>query len=499
MKKIVFSVTAFFAAWIGTAQNINDVVSYHTNNSAGTARFQALSGAFGALGGDLSAIGVNPAGSAIFAFSNVGFSLSTYNIDNSTRYFNGTNNNSLGNLQINQVGGVMVFNNTDVDSDWKKFTLAFNYDMVNNYKNRFYAFGNSTESVDQFFVNNANGYVLDEVSALPGESISDAYFNIGSDPALGYPALQGFLGYESFIIDPETDDPNNTSYVSSLSYGNTVSQEYRVSTGGYDHRFTANMATQYGENLYLGINLDFQSIDRDKTTIIEEYGYDAGSAVEYVYFENYLRTYGTAFSFNVGGIAKLNDVVRIGASYQSPTWYRLTDELQQYIETDQAVIDPRVIFVFPDYKIQIPAKLTGSLALVFPNGLLSFDYGYQDMSKAELKPASDAYFAAENQFISDNLKAVSTYKIGGEYKIERLSLRGGYRFEESPYENETTVGDLTGYSLGLGYNFGPTRVDLAYSQAQRDYNKPVLDGGIPTTVAIDREDTLVTLSLNFSF
>ena len=36
------------------------------DNSVGSARFQSMGGAFGALGGDLSAININPAGSAVF-------------------------------------------------------------------------------------------------------------------------------------------------------------------------------------------------------------------------------------------------------------------------------------------------------------------------------------------------------------------------------------------------------------------------------------------------
>jgi long-subunit fatty acid transport protein len=35
----------------------------------------------------------------------------------------------------------------------------------------------------------------------------------------------------------------------------------------------------------------------------------------------------------------------------------------------------------------------------------------------------------------------------------------------------TTIGDLTGYSAGLGYNFGSTKVDLSYSYAKRNSNK----------------------------
>jgi long-subunit fatty acid transport protein len=54
-----------------------------------------------------------------------------------------------------------------------------------------------------------------------------------------------------------------------------------------------------------------------------------------------------------------------------------------------------------------------------------------------------------------------------EYKIEKLSLRAGYRIEQSPYKNKTTVGDLTGYSGGLGYNFGSTKIDLSYAYAKK--------------------------------
>ena len=47
------------------SQNINDALNYSGNSYQGTARFNSMSGAFGALGGDLSAIAINPASSAI--------------------------------------------------------------------------------------------------------------------------------------------------------------------------------------------------------------------------------------------------------------------------------------------------------------------------------------------------------------------------------------------------------------------------------------------------
>ena len=59
---------------IGTAQNSSDVLRYGSENLQGTARFQGMGGAFGALGGDLSALNINPAGSAVFNNSLITFS-----------------------------------------------------------------------------------------------------------------------------------------------------------------------------------------------------------------------------------------------------------------------------------------------------------------------------------------------------------------------------------------------------------------------------------------
>jgi len=56
MKKYVILLATLFVASSFYAQTINDALRYSTVNTTGTARFQGLGGAFGALGGDLSAI-----------------------------------------------------------------------------------------------------------------------------------------------------------------------------------------------------------------------------------------------------------------------------------------------------------------------------------------------------------------------------------------------------------------------------------------------------------
>jgi len=58
-----------------SSQTLNDVLEFSIENPIGTARFESMGGAFGALGGDLSSININPAGSAVFNDNEYGFTI----------------------------------------------------------------------------------------------------------------------------------------------------------------------------------------------------------------------------------------------------------------------------------------------------------------------------------------------------------------------------------------------------------------------------------------
>ena len=67
MKKYIFLLALGFTISEGQSQEISDAMRYAQDNLTGTARYRAMSGAFGALGGDFSSLNVNPAGSAVFS------------------------------------------------------------------------------------------------------------------------------------------------------------------------------------------------------------------------------------------------------------------------------------------------------------------------------------------------------------------------------------------------------------------------------------------------
>ncbi|MFD1096726.1 OmpP1/FadL family transporter [Salegentibacter chungangensis] len=494
MKKTLLSLIALLTLSGLYAQDITDAYRYSSEELTGTARFRAMSGAFGALGGDMSSLNINPAGSAVFLNSFATLTLDFRNSKNDVNFFNGFTSSENDDFNLNQAGGVLVFNST-TQSPWKKFVIGLNYAETNNFEDSFVASGINSNSIDDYFLGYADGVPLELLETRENETITDLYSYLGESE--GYGAQQAFLGYQAFVIDPETTDLDNTSYTSAIGAG-SFDQDFALVSTGLNGKFTFNFGTQYGDNIYLGANLNAHFLNYDRSTRFREANNNSGSTITNLEFRNNLSTTGDGFSFQLGAIGKVSDMVRLGLSYESPTWYSIYEESTQYIRTNEATVNPNVVNVYPEYTLKTPGKATGSLALIFGNeGLLSFDYSYKDYSNTQFRPKNDPDFQLKNNDISNRLQAVSAFRIGGEYRLDQFSFRGGYRYETSPYKDESTVGELNSFSAGLGYNFGSVKLDLAYTNTQFDENRPLYQVGLTDTANISRDLSSVVLSLSF--
>ncbi|WP_111683385.1 OmpP1/FadL family transporter [Winogradskyella tangerina] len=504
MKKALMFCIGMLSTSILLAQDVTDAVRYSMDEIQGTARFRAMGGAFGALGGDMSAVNINPAGSAIFNTSHASLTLGYFDKQDDITYFNGVNTASNSNVDVNQLGAAFVFANNNPNSPWKRFTLSAAFDRVADFDDDWIASGvNPNTSIVEYFFAFADGQRLDEISAFPGETISQAYSEIGR--FFGFGNQQAFLGYEGFIIDPVSNTDDNTEYIRNIS-GSDFDQTFAYTSRGYNGKMAFNFATNYDDKFYFGVNLNAHFINFERTTFFSESNSNASSTVTNVNFDNNLLTTGSGFSFQLGGIAKLTEEFRVGLSYNSPTWYRISEETSQFLATTRLengssvnqIVNPNVTNIFPDYRLQTPGKITGSLAYVFGRtGLLSFDYSVKDYANAQFRPTSDVFFSALNGEINNTLTSASSYRFGGEYRYKQLSFRGGYRFEESPYQDNTFFGDLTGYSLGLGYTFGSFNLDLAFSQSERDINYQFFNVGLTDSALLQSKFTDIVLSLGF--
>jgi hypothetical protein len=504
MKKVVLPLIIALSMSFVYGQDFTDAVRYADDEIKGTARFRAMGGAFGALGGDLSAVNVNPAGSAVFAESKGSLTLGFSNRSNDINFYNSKSSSSDSNFNLNQGGAVFVYSSNNSNTKWNKFTLGVTYDRTNDFSDNWVSSGlNDNTSIAEYFRGFAQGLRLDEISALPGENFTEAYSDIGS--VFGFANQQAFLGYESFIIEPDINTDENTIYNNNI-LGGSYNQRYALSTSGYNGKMAFNFAAQYNERLNIGLNINAHFLNYERSTVFDESNSDASSIVTAVGFDNTLFTTGAGVSFQIGSIFKLTNEFRVGLTYNSPTWYRINEETTQFLQTtvngfsEPIIISPNVVNIFPEYKLRTPGKVTGSLAYVFADkGLISFDYSRKDFSETTFRPTNDSYFASQNDTISNLLGVSNTYRLGAEYRYKKLSFRGGYRFEESPYVDDNFVGDLTGYSLGLGYKFGNFAIDLAFSQAQRERNE-FLFSNAPTfneTTQIDTKFADVMLTLSF--
>ncbi len=504
MKKIIALLLAVFSVSSIVAQGVSDAVRFSHNDPNGTARFSALSGAFGALGGDFSAINVNPAGSAVFLNNQVGFTLSNYSIKNKSNYFGTINNENNNSFDLNQAGGVLVFNDYNPKNDWKKITLGINYENINNFSNSLYAAGvNPTNSIDKYFLSYANENIEGEIYL---KTLQNSYYE-----NLKYPVQQAFLGYNGYIINPiDESNPNIYKYVSNVPTGGNFYQQNYLESTGYNGKVNFNIATQYKDQFYFGLNLNSHFTDyTHSTSFYESNNNSSDSGVRSLRFDNDLRTYGDGFSFQLGAIAKVTKEFRLGLAYDSPTWYRLNDELRQTLSSrgfnygnpanpglTTTTVDSDFVIVYEPYNLRTPGKWTGSLAYIFgKSGLISVDYALKDYSNTKFTPKNE--FKNTNSDLSNLLTTAGELRIGAEYRIKQWSLRGGFRNEQSPYKNGKTIGDLTGMSTGIGYNFGNTKLDLAYSASSRESQNQFFSQGFTDSASVKTKNTSVSLTLLF--
>ncbi|MGH2666992.1 OmpP1/FadL family transporter [Flavobacterium sp.] len=479
------------------AQEISDALRYAQDNLTGTARFRAMSGAFGALGGDLSAVSINPAGSAVFANNQIAITVSNFNTKNNSNYFGTKTSENNNSFDLNQVGGVLTFVSPNEKSDWKKFSLAVNYENLNNFDNDLFSAGrNPLNSGTNYFVNYANGVKL---GIIEGYDYAE----------LNYGEQQASLAYYAFLINPDDSaNPNNTLYYPNIVATGNYHQENEISSTGYNGKLSFNAASQYKDFLFLGINLNAHFSDyRRSTSFYEDYAgatnANATQGVQRFRYNNNLYTYGSGFSFQLGAIVKPTKEIRIGLAYESPTWMTLNEELSQNLVTVCADCpdpsyneDPGVINVYEPYKISTPSKWTLSLASVFGKaGLISIDVSTKDYSNTKFKPQSD--FSILNRAMATTLTRAYDFRIGAEHKIKQWSLRAGYRNEGSPYDDKNYMSDLKGYSGGVGYNFGSTKLDLAYSTSKRSYGEQFLSQGMTDRAKIETKNNNITLTLAF--
>ncbi|SDZ93814.1 OmpP1/FadL family transporter [Psychroflexus halocasei] len=495
---ILYSALFIFSlSFISKAQEVNDALILSTEDLQGTPRFTAMGGAFGALGGDLSALKINPAGSAVFALNQSSFSLDFNTFSNDNAYRGTMRSSDDNSFDVSQAGAVFVFKSNNENAAINKFAFGVNYERTSNINNAIYAEGQNNQSIGDYFVNKANGIALDYFTLQNNETFFSRYDDLLYE--YGFSGQEAYLAYESFLIDPiDPSDLQGNSYQSNVN-STDLRQAYNENYDGNSGKISFNGALDINQRLKLGMNVNATFSDYTRFTRFNEQN-SSSTGVNKIVYDNILDVQASGISLDFGAIYNIHDKLRFGVSYETPTWMSVSEKISHTLRTrgdgfGSATADPEIFNVFPDYKYKTPGKWTGSLAMIFnKNALLSIDYSRKDFTQMKFRSNG---FEAQNAEINDMMQVSNRINVGGEYRIDNLSLRAGYSYVESPYKDDFTAGDINRFSAGLGYTFGMTRVDLSYVNSNQERNVMMKQSGINSPVNVDNQ--LHQISLGFAF
>ena len=525
MKKNIIAIGFCLAGSFVFAQNLTDGLRYSMEGLNGTSRFNAMSGAFSSLGGDLSAVALNPAGTSIFTRSEMSVTLSGVNSKNDA---NGRSTIS-SDFLLSQFG--VAFPITIGEEGWKNIAFAFNYQKTHNFdaNDLNYTYRNNGANLGDFFLDKANGIeqqnlMLQKYGADKKPSrlwrLDDLYSEYGIAKRFPPEKLRyALLGYEAKLVRPRDvrseinpsmkDDEANavkyaTIYRKNISEGTTTIQNVEQYTEGGVNKYNFNFAGRY-DFISFGINLNSHSVDyRVVNKYREDYVDNTASDIRSALYQNELRTVGSGFSLQLGAIAEVATGLRIGLTYASPTWYTLQDEMSQSLSTRTLngttnSVNPNVVVVYEKYYFRTPGSWTVGASWVWNKQLiLSADYMYKGYGNMRFPSGLES----ENAIIQNTLGDTNSLRFGAEYRLplsktNHLFLRGGYRYEQSPYKTEyKPIGDLTGFSTGLGVSISNMRFDLSYDRATRAYHPQIFESVLTDTPQVD--NTLQNILLSFS-
>lgn len=512
MKKRIMKIWVLTCVLSGVflhGQELNEIVQYATEELHGSARYQALGGAFGALGGDLSAISNNPASSTVFSLNEAGMTVGLHSHTTNNTYLKSSKSKEKNSFNVGQAGFVLVFVNPN--SKWDKAAFGFNTQLVNNFNKNLFAQGiNTQRGLADYFLD-ISGITLDRnipFSAYDFDNNIDfEYARLGE--RYGADAQKTYMAYATGLINyysPDNEIPYY-GYVDDKSLG--IDQIQDLQANGGQRKYTLNFSGRYLKKLSLGININIYSIDYSHLKLTSDKYVDGeNSFLDQVDYIQKLRSFGTGVSVQFGALYKASDVLRLGLNYTSPTYYEFEDEYTEGLDVrynwdlDDASgrsMYPDVINILPAYNLKTPSITQASMALVFgTNGLLSVDYGLKDYTSTRINDESGD-FDYLNDAINSNLDRASFLRAGGETRFGDISLRAGYWFEQTPYKKNQMMTDRSGFAIGTGIRFGSSSLDLTYTKVTQDYQQQLYSIGLTDAFDVQQQTGNISLSYNVRF
>ncbi|WP_324673437.1 hypothetical protein [Hymenobacter sp. GOD-10R] len=489
------------------AQTEDDALRYSRLQFGGTARTQAIGGSSVAVGADLGSLITNPAGLGLYQKSEISFSPG-YSITSSSSTGTGsTTDASRNNLHVASFG--VAFTNRKPDNDdsnWRSGTFAVGINRVNNFNTTFrYA-----------------GSIEDQRSIFQRfrEQRVDSTQIYREDDNQSYETLDG-LAYGALLtnIDPKTGRAYTPTL---LQRAGAINQSEIVTTKGAQTQYDFGYGANYRDKLYLGIGLGIVSTRYEETRNYQESDNDVSNYFGSLALVDQYKTRGTGFNLRIGAIYRVADMVRIGASVQTPTFMRLTDDYGTTLTSNFSPAAPlgggqtttgSTVSTEPSsytYQLTTPFRASGGVAVTIGKyGFLSGDVEYLNYNQArfnaddnDVTSTSATYtYDAENDAIKSLYHSTVNVRVGGEARLDIFRVRLGYARYGDPYQSsdfDRTQNYITG---GVGLRQNNFFLDLTgvYNTNDRFYSPYTLSSGAQPVIAVNTNRFTTTATVGFTF
>jgi hypothetical protein len=451
MKRIALVLAAAFLTFAGTlAQNVDDALRYSQIFYTGTARFMSMGGAFTALGGDMSTLSQNPAGIGVFRSSEISLSPQLFHSKISAN-FNGISDDYLYNFNIGQAGIVSNLISRDNKNGLVSLNIGYSFNKTNNLHSSARIQGISTTS-------SMADYWAD---------VSDGTHYTNLTDAAG-------IAYYAWVMDTITGSGANTYGTVFSNYGDNPSSDYGqnirrlITNEGYTGEHAFSIGGNYSNKVFFGATL---GINRLRYTghyeHLEKADYDLDSQFsDFTYVEHFENT-GTGISLKIGAIIKPTDELRIGLAFHSPTFYRIDERFYDNITsnfTDGGHYEYKNEEIAYNYALTTPFRALAGVAYQFKKvALLSFDYEYVDYSTITFSETGDNYdYSDKNLEIKNTLKPASNLRLGGEFRLNKTYLRGGYGYYGKIFTKGEQNDEMFSRSISFGAGFREQNLNIDF-------------------------------------
>lgn len=510
MRSILLPFVILFLAFNlnSFGQDPTDALRYSfLTQDGGTARNQALGGAGGSLGGEFSTLFMNPAGLGFFKTGDFVITPSLLSNSNESEYLNRhsvANSNKLG------LGATGVLFATDYGNrKIRSITTGFGINKTANFNN----------AINYVGINNTSSYSEKYLEEFRNDKVSDDQ-SAGRDYPYG-----SSMAFNTYLINPTFNTEGEIDgYFTLANPASGLKQTMDKKTSGGITDFAIGVGANYLDKFYFGGSLNIPVLRYKREANYREDDNSGNLHNDFGYFEanEVLETKGIGANLKLGVIFKPVRELQLGLTFNTPTFFQLTDLYNMTITTDpegylgQGVTTQSSTYLNngnylkATYNLVTPLRAMLSGTYFFgtgelisqQTGFITADLEYVNYKGSSFKDANNdqtykTYYKQLNQVIDNLYHSAINARLGGELKLNTVMVRLGGAYYGNPYQNETS--SLTKITGGLGYRNRGIYIDLAYSLIlHKDVEYPYHLEDVRTTPA-SLSNTGHNVALTFGF